>query len=371
MPKIAIASNTAWSLVNFRLNLARALQVAGHEVIAIAPPGKESKQLESAGIKFIALPMDNKGANPIADLWLFLRLRRVLRKERPAVYLGYTVKPNVYGGMACQQLGIPSIHNIAGLGTVFIRNSWLTKLVRGLYRCGLRKAARVFFQNPDDLKLFTQHKTVSLKQAKLLPGSGVDTSWFVPKKNLGKKSPPQFKFLLSARVLWDKGIGEYAQAARCLLGEGRKVECQLLGFLDVQNRSAIPLEVISNWEQEGIIRYLGCADDVRAILAQADCVVLPSYYREGVPRSLLEAASMGKPLITTDAVGCREAVADGATGFICKPKSAVDLADKMRRMMDLPHDTRATMGRRGREKMKAEFEEKIVIEAYLQEVNLL
>ena len=367
--KVVIAANTAWYLANFRLNLATALQSAGYEVIAIAPRGDDSARIEAAGVQFIPVPMDNKGTNPVRDLGLLLRLVRVLRRERPAVYLGYTVKPNIYGGMACRLLGIPSIHNISGLGTAFINDTWLTRVVRRLYLLGMCKAVKVFFQNPDDLYLFVQNGLVSAEQADRLPGSGVDTDWFSPHENTSGSEGSRARFLLSARLLWDKGIGEYVDAARMLVSEGRNVECRLLGFLDAENRAAIPPEVVNEWEREGVIRYLGSARDVRPLVTQADCVVLPSYYREGVPRSLLEAASMGKPVITTDAVGCRETVDDGVNGFLCRPRDVSDLADKMRRMVEMPSAERAEMGRRGREKMEREFDERIVIERYLQAVE--
>jgi glycosyltransferase involved in cell wall biosynthesis len=387
--KIAIVANTAWYLANFRMNLANTLRSFGYEVIAIAPSGADVSRIEEAGIRFVPMPMDNMGTNPIRDTVLFLRLFETLRRERPAVYLGYTVKPNVYGGLACQLLGIPSVHNISGLGTAFIHNTWLTRMVRRLYRLGLRKAAKVFFQNQDDLELFLHHRLVLPAQTECLPGSGVDTRWFAPDvhhprpleemENRNSLLPGQtikgisvehrpFRFLLSARLLWDKGIWEYIEASRQLISEGKEIECQLLGFLDVENRTAISRSSIEEWEREGVLHYVGATNDVRPFIAQADCVVLPSY-REGTPRSLLEAASMGKPVITTDVVGCREVVEDRTTGLLCRPQDAKDLAEKMRRMVALTEENRIEMGRRGREKMIREFDEKFVIQKYLNVIS--
>jgi len=355
--KVVISANTAWYLANFRLNLARALQKAGYEVVAVAPPGKDTARLESAGVRFVPVAMDNSGTNPLTDLALLLRLWRTLHRERPAAYLGYTVKPNIYGGLACRLLRIPSVHNVAGLGTVFISDTWLTRVVR------------VFFQNPDDMAQFVGHGLVAGERAERLPGSGVDTAWFAPVPDA--PADGCFHFLLPARLLWDKGIGEYVEGCRRLRAEGRAVECQLLGFLGADNRTAIDRETVEGWEAEKVIRYLGSTDDVRPMLAAADCVVLPSYYREGVPRSLLEAASMARPVITTDAVGCREVVEDGVNGFLCRPRDADDLAEKMRRMMDLSREQREEMGRRGREKMIREFDEHLVIDRYLDVVREL
>lgn len=367
---IAISANTAWYLARFRLNLAKALLREGYEVVAMAPPGEDAARIEAAGVRFIPVPMSANGTNPLHDCAYILRLLRVLRREHPSAYLGYTVKPNVYGGLVCRLLGIPAILNIAGLGSVFIQEGWLSRMVQFLYRLGLTRAEIVFFQNPDDMELFVTRGLVTPTQAARLPGSGVDLERFAPVPLLEPGDSAPFRFLLIARLLWDKGIGEYVEAARRLRAEGRAVECQLLGFLGSENPSGVPVERIEAWQKQGVIRYLGSADDVRPHIARADCVVLPSY-REGTPRSLLEAASMGRPIVTTDAVGCREAVDDGVTGFLCQPRDAADLAEKMRRMMDLPHAARAEMGKKGREKMTREFDETIVIDRYLQTVKAL
>lgn len=375
--KIAVSANTAWYLANFRMNLFKKLKAWGYEVVALAPMGPEVARIETAGVRFVPIEMNKMCTNPFKEMGLLFRYVNALLRERPAVYLGYTVKPNVYGGMACRLLGISSVNNIAGLGAVFIRETWLTKVACRLYRLGLRRAARVFFQNEEDLGFFISRKMVRPEQVKRLPGSGVDTEWFAPDKcsfSLLKKEEDKlqpFIFLLSARLLWDKGIGEYVAAARRLIEDGATVEFWLLGFFDEENPAAIPASVVEAWTGEGVIRYLGRADDVRPVVAQADCVVLPSYYREGVPRSLLEAASMGKPIITTDAVGCRETVEDGVTGYLCRPRDAEDLADKMRRMVNASREAIEEIGRKGREKMMREFDERIVIDLYLETVNAL
>jgi len=371
LKKVIISANTVWYLANFRLNLSRVLLKLGYEIVAVAPDGKDAERLSAFdGIRFVPLPMDSKGINPFLDLRLCLKLYQLLRREKPLVYLGYTIKPNIYGGVVCRLLKIPSIHNVSGLGTAFVHDTWLTTVVKLLYRIAFAKSPTVFFQNPDDMSLFLEHHLVGAPQAVRLPGSGVDVNWFAPDRSKSSHNS-SFCFLLSARLLWDKGIGEFVEAARTLLNDGRDVEFQLLGFLGVENSSAIPEKTIQQWEQAGIIRYLGSTDDVRHRLAQADCVVLPSYYREGVPRSLLEAASMAIPVITTDAVGCREVVDDGVTGYLCKPRDANDLSDKMRLIMDMPSGERVAMGQKGREKMLREFNEKLVIDRYLVAIRHL
>lgn len=368
--KVALVANSVWYLANFRLNLASALQNAGFEVIAVAPPGAHSTRIEASGVRFVPMPVDSKGSNPVSDLLLFFRLFWFLLQERPSVFLGYTSKPNIYGGLACRMLAIPSIHNITGLGTVFVRETWLTRVVRILYRQALKNPAKIFFQNPDDHELFVKLGLVQAEKTDVLPGSGVDLARFSPRTTTDRDCAAPFRFLLVARILWDKGIGEYVEAARKLKAEGRNVECQLLGFLGVDNRTAVSAEKVATWEAQGLIHFLGAAEDVRPYLADADCIVLPSY-REGTPRSLLEAAAMARPIITTDAVGCREAVDDGKTGFLCRAQDADDLANKMRQMMDLPQIARVQMGQMGRWKMKCQFDEKIVIDHYLSAVEAL
>ena len=363
--KILIVLNTAWNLLNFRSGLIRALLDAGYEVIAAAPPDEYVSRLEALGCRFVPFPMDNKGTHPGRDFLLLWRFYRLLLCERPDVYLGYTVKPNVYGSLAAHVLGVPVINNIAGLGAVFIKDSWLTRLVCVLYRLALSRSVKVFFQNNDDREMFISRGLVTQTVTDCLPGSGIDLVKFAPLPLPGQSS---IRFLLIARLLWDKGVGEYVEAARILKHHPASVDLCLLGFLDVQNPAAISRKQMDAWVEEGLIRYLGVSDDVRAEIAASDCVVLPSFYREGTPRTLLEAASMGRPIITTDAVGCRDVVDDRVNGYLCKPRDAEDLADKIARMAALSPAEREALGLRGREKMEREFDEQIVINKYLEAI---
>lgn len=369
--KVVICLNTAWNLVNFRAGLIRALVAGGYEVVAVAPNDKYSAGLKALGCRFVPLHMENGGTNPIKDALLLLRFLRLFFKERPDVYLGYTVKPNVYGSLAAHMLRIPVINNIAGLGVVFGRAGLLVQVVRGLYRIALGRSAKVFFQNNDDRQMFLSGGLVRPEVADLLPGSGIDLARFrfMPiNATHGDEHP--FRFLLIARMLWDKGVSEFAEAAKLIQSKWPQAQCCLLGFLDVQNPGAISRAQMDELVAVGIT-YLGTSDDVRVEIAQADCIVLPSYYREGTPRSLLEAAAMGRPIITTDAVGCREVVDDGVNGYLCKVRDAADLAEKMERMLTLSHDQRAEMGKQGRAKMVAQFDEQIVISKYLDAIASL
>jgi glycosyltransferase involved in cell wall biosynthesis len=364
--QIMIALNTAWNLVNFRAGLITALIEAGYEVIAVAPPDSYVEQVKALGCRYVPLPMDNQGTHPGRDLLLFWRFYWLLRRVRPDVFLGYTVKPNVYGSFAAHLLDIPVVNNIAGLGAVFIRDGWLTRLVRVLYRLALSRSKRVFFQNEDDRALFIEGSLVDRTITDRLPGSGINLNHFSSNEMPLSESP--VRFLLIARMLWDKGVGEYVEAAKLLKCCAVRTEFSLLGFLDVKNPAAISREQMDEWVKEGFVTYLGETDDVRPHITAATCVVLPSFYREGVPRTLLEAAATGRPIITTDAVGCREVVDDGLNGYLCKARDASDLAEKMKLFIALSSEQRAEMGRRGRAKIEREFDEKIVINKYLEAV---
>jgi glycosyltransferase involved in cell wall biosynthesis len=243
-----------------------------------------------------------------------------------------------------------------------------TEIASWLYRIALRNSKKVFFQNNDDLNLFVEKKLIKKELSERIPGSGVDTQRFSPM--FIDRPKQRFVFLLVARMLWDKGVGELVEAMRILKDKYGQVECQLLGFLEVDNPSAIRQSEMQHWVEQGLVTYLGVSVDVVKFLHDADCVVLPSY-REGLPRSLLEAASVGKPIITTNTVGCRDVVDDGINGYVCKVGESQDLADKMERMIKLPRDARIRMGKRGREKMLREFDERIVIGRYLTVIKSL
>lgn len=361
--KIVISINTAWNIYNFRSGLIRALVSHGYQVVAVAPEDDYAQRLQALGCRFIPLPIDGNGTHPGRDLALMLRYLRILHSERPLAYLGYTVKPNVYGSLAAHMLRIPVVNNIAGLGTAFINHGVLTRIVQLLYRVALRGSERVFFQNADDQALFIDTGLVRAERTDRLPGSGMDLARFRPDPPSSSGKRP-FVFLLVARMLKDKGIEEFVEAARHVRRQVPSAQFQLLGFVDAANPNAIALERIRAWEADGIVRYLGHTDDVRPYLSGADCVVLPSY-REGVPRSLLEAAAMSRPIIATSVTGCRDVVDDEVNGLLCRVRDAGHLAEKMLRMIALPAERRLEMGAAGRRKVETEFDENLVIQKYL------
>jgi glycosyltransferase involved in cell wall biosynthesis len=366
--RIAVVANTSWYLYNFRRNLMREIRAAGHDVLAVGSADEYAQRLAQDGWSHVAVPFTGGGVNPLREARTVWALWRLLRRRRIDLVLSYTPKGNIYTGLAARAAGLPFLPNISGLGRVFIRRSALTWLVLSLYRATLRHAPAVFFQNDDDRDAFVRARIVDPSRAVRVPGSGVDLAHFQPPPARPQVAP--FRFLMVARLLWDKGVGEYVEAARQIRRERPEVRFGLLGMSAGDNPAAVPATQIAAWQSEGAIDFLGATDDVRPYLASADCVVLPSF-REGVPRSLLEAAAMARPVVTTDAPGCRDVVDNGVTGFVCRPRDALDLAAALRRVLALSAEERHRMGLRGRQKMEREFDERQVIRAYLAAIDAL
>jgi len=355
-----------------------ALKEAGFDVHAVSMEDRSTAKIKEAGFKFHTLKIQGKGANPLADLSLLSQYKAIFKKEKPELVLNFTIKPVIYSSMAAKQLDIPVVNNIAGLGTLFNQSTWVTKIAVQLYKYSQKNIEHIFFQNQDDIKLFQDLKILKNQSYSRLPGSGVDTKRFQPlhrdsilplngnRSDVGKKD---VNFLLFGRMLWDKGIGEYVASARALKKENPNANFWVLGLLDFENPTAIKSEDMQLWIEEGIIDYLGKTDRVEDYIHQADCIVYPSYYREGVPRSLLESAAMGKPIITTENVGCKEVVIDGENGYKVAPKDAEALTYAMQQFINLPVEARNNMGLESRKLAENTFDEKFVIEAYFNKIN--
>jgi glycosyltransferase involved in cell wall biosynthesis len=296
-----------------------------------------------------------------------LAYRREFRRLRPAISLHYTIKPVIYGSIAARSLGIPCVNMITGLGTAFIRDNWLTRVVESLYRVSQRQAERIFFLNEEDQKLFLERQLVPVERVERLPGEGINLEYFSPTPYPASE---HICFLLIARLLRDKGVVEFVEAARKLRHEFPQARFQLLGPIGVANRTAIERETLDSWVAEGVVEYLGETDDVRPFISQAKCLVLPSY-REGVPRTLLEGAAMERPIIATDTVGCRDVVDDGVNGFLCRVQDAGDLAEKMRQFIQQPITVSRAQGSAGRLKVMREFDERLVIDRYLEVIDVV
>ncbi len=328
-------------------------------IIAPQDVGVEER-MRALNVDRVPIRIDRSGINPWSDLKLLATYRQLLKRLRPAAYLGYTIKPNIYGSMAAALLGIPALPNVSGLGTAFIRNGLLQHVVTRLYRFGFRHAPVVFFQNAEDRDLFVSRRIVRPQQARVLPGSGVDLDRFAP----APLTDGPATFLFIGRLLRDKGVIEFVEAARALNDVLPGARFQLLGPIDEGNRTSIRPAELEQWMGQGAIEYLGTTDDVRPFIAAATAVVLPSY-REGLPRSLLEAGAMGRPLIATDVPGCRDVVVDGVNGYLCAVRDRFSLAAAIRRMAELPHERRVAMGEAARRQVQDRFSEELVVRTYL------
>ena len=359
--KILLTVNAAWNVWNFRRPLVAALLAEGHSVTVLAPEDDAVPSLLEMGCHFVPLAMDAKGLNPLEGVKLVQRFKQQFRVLQPDVVLSFTIKNNIFGALAARAVGVPFVPNVTGLGTAFLSGGLLQAVAEGLYRHAFKRLPVVFFQNADDRDLFVQRRLVRAGQARLLPGSGIDLQRFAAAEMPPATSAPVF--LMIARLLRDKGVLEFVEAARQVRAQYPQARFQLLGAVDAENRTAIDRATVDGWVAEGVVEYLGTTEDVRPFIADASCVVLPSY-REGAPRTLIEAAAMARPLIATDVPGCRAVVEDGVTGYLCQVRDAGSLATAVMRMLALPHDARVAMGRAGRQKMQREFDEALVVAAY-------
>lgn len=361
--RILLTGNSCFKIANFRKGLIHALQSEGHEVLVLAPRDAHAQTLNAMGMSLHELPMNRNGLSPLGEAHLLGRIFAFLWQHRPDVVLAYTIKNNIYAGLACRVLNIPFVPNVTGLGPAFNSNGLLNKVVRCLYRSAFAQASAVFFQNRDDLGVFLRSGLVTKSQTRLLPGSGVDLDMF----QVSPISPDHdgVVFLLVSRMLWDKGVGLFVDAAKVLRRKYPVAHFQLLGPIDGDSRSAISPSQIKAWHNTGLINYLGELKDVRPALRAAHCIVLPSWYREGTPRVLLEAAATGRPVITTDMPGCRDAVVEGISGLLCKPQNLDSLVAEMQRFLKMSWPERAALGLAGRARAEAAFDEQIVIRAYL------
>jgi glycosyltransferase involved in cell wall biosynthesis len=359
---IAFVSNNAWSVYNFRLDVIRWLLGREVKVLVFSPSDEYAPRLVSEGCTFIPIEFNNKGKNPVNDYLFYRKLRKLYRKYNPDLIFHYVAKPNIYGGMAASAEKIPCVAVITGLGYPFAKRNLLFTIMSMLYKKALRHASEVWFLNNEDAKIFVSQKLVSIQQVKVLPGEGINTQHFSPPDPA--RTGEAFTFIMSTRLLKSKGIGIYADAARILKKKGYDVKFNLIGFLEKNHPDSISTDDLDKWQEEGLISYLGFADDVRPYLRDADCMVFPSFYNEGVPRCLMEAASMELPAITTFNRGCKEVVLNNSNGYICNVNDPFDLADKMEKMMNTSPEERARMGKNGRQLVLKKFDVCKIIQEY-------
>lgn len=357
--KIILFANTSWYLYNFRLPLAVALRARGNTVVLVSPRDEYSEKLSAEGFDWIEFPFSRKGQNPLQELMTIFRLTGEYRREKPDIVHHFTIKCVLYGSLAARLTGIRRVVNsITGLGYLFIGNSLRQKLIRPLvllfYRIGL-KSTQVIFQNGDDLRQFQESRLVSSEQVHIVRGSGVDLDKFaVTPEPAGEQ-----KVLLPARMLWDKGVAEFVQAARSLKAEGMKARFILAGDTDENNPAAVPTKLLREWQNEGVVEWLGWQNNMPEIISRCSIVCLPSY-REGLPKTLIEAAACGRPMVAFDAPGSREVVIPGETGWLAKFQDAQDLAACLRRLlMDKPE--RSRLGANARKLAEKEFSTERII----------
>jgi len=361
---VVLFGNTDWYLYNFRLSLIRRLRDEGARLVLISPDGPYGEKLLEMGFDWRPLPMERRSLNPLAEARLILHIARVLRSERAAIVHGFTIKPAIYAGLAGRLAGAPGrVSAVAGLGFVFISDSLKARMLRPVVRAMAWMAfggqrARLIVQNPDDRAAFVDRGLVDPARVRTIPGSGVDLSRFQISTRMRADGEP-LKVLLAARMLWDKGLAEFIEAARFLKAEGRNIEFLLAGEPDPGNPAACAPEDLAAWAAEGLVEHLGHVDDMPGLLAQVDVVALPSY-REGLPKTLIEAAGCALPLVTTDVPGCREVVTHEEDGLLAPAREWRGLAEALARLDD-DADLRKRLGLAAREKALRLFDEQIVL----------
>lgn len=362
--RILILGNSHLVVFGFRGELIEELVAKKNDVWVCFPNGpfgEGEKTAKEYGCHFIENHIDRRGTNILRDMALISEYRKILKVVSPDIVLAYTVKPDVYGGILCDQMNIPFIPNITGLGKGLADGGAVQKVTIALYKRAVRNALCVFFQNDEDKHFFDIHN-ITYNKGIVLPGSGVNLSKFTPLDYPGENEPVRFVYV--ARVMKAKGIEQYLDAAHFLKAKYPDTEYHICGFCEEDYK-----ELLSEKEKSGEIIYHGLVDDVRTIEKNCHCVVLPTFHPEGISNVLLEGAACARPLITTDRPGCRETVTDNVTGFLVKEKDSEDLVEKMEKFISLSNDQRRQMGIEGRIKVETEFDRQIVVDNYLKIID--
>jgi len=368
MSRIVFSTNSSFSLVKFRYGIMKKLRELGHEVHAVIPCEGLEDELTKIGVKVHPLNMDSNGLNPLKDIIYFIRLIIIFFRIKPDAVFNYTAKSTIYGTVAAKLSGAVSIPVLPGLGYSFGGRK-LEYIISKMYWFAFLFADQVWFINNDDKELLEKKRIVPAgKKIFVLPGEGVNTENFAP-MDTPKHKP--FSFLLIARLIKEKGIVEYVKAAEIIKSEYSDIRFCLIGQMDKNNPNAIDAESLSEWVNAGTIEYLGTFNDIRQYIAESECIVLPTYYREGKPMVLMEACSMAVPVIATRMVGCKDIVVDGVNGIMCDPKDIKDLASAMKKMINMSPAERRSMGENGRNIIKQKYDENIVISIYLEELSKL
>lgn len=362
MPKkILFLSNHYITLYAFRRELISQMLSKGHQVYISAPADERNAYFEGIGCTMIDTPMSRRGMNPVEDMKLLGRYKEIMAELKPDIIFSYTIKPNVYGTMASNALGFRQVCNITGTGATFLKENFLSRLVRQLYRLSIKKCYKVFFQNTGDRDYFISHGLVKDNWA-MLPGSGVNLS-----RHRFTELPDgeEIRFIYVGRVMAVKGIDEYLECARAIREILPNTRFYIAGFVEEDKYR----QLIAHYESMGVVEYLGFQDNIDPWLRRCHCVILPSLGGEGVPNVLLEAAATGRPCIASDINGSVDVVRDGVNGYIFKRGNADSLVEKVEKFMSLSYEQKCQMGLNGHEKVAREFDREIVISRYMEELE--
>jgi glycosyltransferase involved in cell wall biosynthesis len=359
---VLITANTSWCLAHFRGTVIDTLLTQGCRVTILTPRDVFSDELAARGCEFINIEMDRNGLSPVRDFLLMRRFRAQFKKSKPDVIIGYTIKNNIYGAIAARAFGIPFIAVIPGLGNAFASDNWLQKLAIGLYRFAFRDIHMALFSNVENQNVFIDKGLLDAVHAHVLDGEGVNISIFSEQPM--PTSYPRV-FLFCARLLHSKGIGEFVAAAKVMRQRHPDTEFHILGKLAETHPEGISQRELNDWIDQGNVQFLGETNDVRPFIAAAHCVVLPSYYQEGMPRILLDTNATGRLVITTDTPGCRETVLAGETGFLCNVRDAGNLAECMEKVIEMDANDIAAMGQNARKLAEDRFDDRITADVYI------
>lgn len=365
---ILFVDNSTRCFYVFRLSVAKAFIDMGYKVYVLSPEPYDyySDRIKETGAIHIPYKLHGK-FSPLGDLKLLIKYWRTYKEINPDFLVHYTIKPNIYGSIAAKFSGIPSISIVPGTGSVFKNKGIVSKIVLWLYKCAFKYPRKIWVLNEDDYNAFLSYNILNKKQLEILPGEGVDTVFFKSASIYKRHSP--FVFLYMGRMLREKGVEYIARASKMLREKGEyDFEVHLLGLVDGLSKDVISMEEIKGWEQEGLLKFLGSVSDVRKNIENADCVLLPTFYGEGVPRSLMEACAMERVVLASNNVGCRDVVENGYNGFLCESQNVQDLANKMEYILSLPEERLKQMGKNGRKKVLEKFREEIIVKYYLDEI---
>jgi glycosyltransferase involved in cell wall biosynthesis len=366
--KIIFSANSLWFLYNFYGGLIKEFQKLNYEIIVVGKKDKTVPFFKDMGVLVIEIPFASKSGNPLKNLSILFSYIKIFKKTKPVSVLNFTIKANVYGAIAARLFSIPCINTQPGLGTVFMYNNFVSFVAKMMYKFTQNYPRKIFVLNNEDYDLLVNSKLVPKEKTEIIRGSGIDIEKFSPVQ-CRDKTEKEFRLLYIGRILKDKGIYELIEALRMLKKEEFKISCKFVGFVDADNVSAVSIGEIRNWEKEELIKYEGSTNDVRPFISDSDVVVLPSFYREGLPQSLMEASAMEKIIIATNVQGCKDVVSDGYNGYLCEAKNSKSLCEAIKKVLIMPQEKRIEMGKNGRKYVSQRFEKSIIYKNYLDLVK--